>query len=82
MDALQRHIDDGKPLRVLTTVFTGSTEAESIEALLRLGAQVRVSYDTTAPASRQGMALSPRLGLLHGVRRVVEFDALGAGKRP
>jgi superfamily II DNA or RNA helicase len=48
MDALGRHIDDGKPLRVLTTVFTGSTEGEAIEALLRLGAQVRVSYDTTS----------------------------------
>ena len=48
MDALKRHLDDGKSLRVLTTVFTGSTEAEAIEALLKLGAQVRVSYDTTS----------------------------------
>lgn len=48
MDALRRHIDDGKPLRVLTTVFTGSTEAAAIEALLQLGAQVRVSYDTSS----------------------------------
>jgi len=48
MDALERHLDDGKSLRVLTTVFTGSTEAEAIEALLKLGAQVRVSYDTTS----------------------------------
>ena len=48
MDALRRHTSDGKPLRVLTTVFTGSTEAEAIEALLNLGAQVRVSYDTTS----------------------------------
>ena len=48
MDALRRHTSDGKPLRVLTTVFTGSTEAEAIEALIGLGAQVRVSYDTTS----------------------------------
>ena len=48
MDALRRHIDDGKPLRVLTTVFTGSTEAEAIAALLKIGGQVRVSYDTTS----------------------------------
>ncbi len=48
MDALRRHTSDGKSLRVLTTVFTGSTEAEAIEALLELGAQVRVSYDTTS----------------------------------
>jgi superfamily II DNA or RNA helicase len=48
MDALQRHTEDGRQLRVLTTVFTGSTEAEAIEALLSIGAQVRVSYDTTS----------------------------------
>ncbi|HJP60740.1 MAG TPA: DEAD/DEAH box helicase family protein, partial [Gemmatimonadaceae bacterium] len=48
MDALRRHTSDGKPLRVLTTVFTGSTEAEAIEALINLGAKVRVSYDTTS----------------------------------
>src|SRR5688572_10837373 len=48
MDALRRHTNDGKTLRVLTTVFTGSTEAEAIEALLKLGAQVRVSYDTSS----------------------------------
>ena len=48
MDALRRHTEDGKPLRLLTTVFTGSTESEAIEALIDLGARVRVSYDTTS----------------------------------
>jgi superfamily II DNA or RNA helicase len=48
MEALERHIQDGKPLRVLTTAYTGSTEAEALEALIKLGAQVRVSYDTTS----------------------------------
>ena len=48
MDVLRRHVENGKSLRVLTTVFTGSTEVEAIEALLRIGAQVRVSYDTTS----------------------------------
>ncbi|MBL8998310.1 MAG: DUF3427 domain-containing protein [Gemmatimonadetes bacterium] len=47
MEALRRHIDDGRSIRVLTTVFTGSTEAAAVEVLLKLGAQVRVSYDTT-----------------------------------
>ena len=47
-EALRRHLDQGRPLRVLTTVYTGSTEAEAIEMLLSLGAQVKVSYDTTA----------------------------------
>src|SRR5689334_6691004 len=48
MEALRRHVDDGKSLRVLTTAYTGSTEAEALEALIKLGAQVRVSYDTTS----------------------------------
>ena len=48
IEALRRHVEEGKPLRVLTTAFTGSTEAEAIEALIKLGAQVRVSYDTTS----------------------------------
>ena len=48
IDALRRHVEDGKSLRVLTTTYTGSTEAVALEALLELGAQVRVSYDTTS----------------------------------
>ena len=47
IDALRRHCEDGKPLRVLTTTYTGSTEASALEALRDLGAQVRVSYDVT-----------------------------------
>ena len=47
-ESLTRHVQDGKPLRVLTTAFTGTTEAAAIEALIQLGAQVRVSYDTTS----------------------------------
>jgi len=48
MEALRKHIEEGKPLRVLTTAYTGSTEAEALEALLALGAKVRVSYDTSS----------------------------------
>lgn len=33
-------------LRVLTTTYTGASDAEAIEALIELGATVRVSYDT------------------------------------
>lgn len=33
-------------LRVLTTTYTGATEARAIETLLELGAEVRVSYDS------------------------------------
>lgn len=48
LGALRRHIEAGRSLRVLTTVFTGSTEAEAIELLQQLGADVRVSYDTSS----------------------------------
>ena len=43
--ALREHCDRGKPLRVLTTTYTGSTEAKALDLLADLGAQVRVSYD-------------------------------------
>lgn len=45
---LRRHVENGRPLRILTTTYTGSTEAEAIELLQELGAQVRVSFDTTS----------------------------------
>ncbi len=40
------HCNAGKPLRVITTVFTGSTERKALDWLAKLGAQVKVSYDT------------------------------------
>jgi superfamily II DNA or RNA helicase/HKD family nuclease len=46
-DAVARHLRDGRPMRVLTTVYTASTEASALEALADLGARVRVSYDTS-----------------------------------
>jgi superfamily II DNA or RNA helicase len=46
-EALKRHVEAGRSLRVLTTVYTGSTEAEALEMLQGLGGDVRVSYDTT-----------------------------------
>ncbi len=46
MDALRRHCEAGRKLRVLTTVYTGSTEADALDDLLRIGADIRVSYDT------------------------------------
>jgi superfamily II DNA or RNA helicase len=48
MEALRRHIDAGRPLRVLTTTYTGSTEAKALDQLRMIGAQIRVSYDTTS----------------------------------
>lgn len=45
--ALRRHCEAGKPLRVLTTTYTGSTEGAALEQLTALGADVRVSYDVS-----------------------------------
>ncbi len=47
MDALARHCRAGKTLRVLTTTYTNSTEQRALDELVRIGADVRVSYDTT-----------------------------------
>lgn len=46
--ALGRHCQDGKALRVLTTVYTNSTEQRALDELRDLGAQVKVSYDTSS----------------------------------
>lgn len=43
--ALRRYRADGRPLRVLTTTYTGSTEQRALDELDRLGAEIRVSYD-------------------------------------
>ena len=45
-EALRRHGDRKRPLRVLTTSYTNSTERTALEQLAALGAEVRVSYDT------------------------------------
>lgn len=45
LDAFARFTDSGRPLRVLTTTYTGSTEAAALDALQAIGAQVRVSYE-------------------------------------
>lgn len=45
--ALRRHLERGKPVRILTTVFTGTTEPAALEELRSMGAEVRVSYDRT-----------------------------------
>jgi superfamily II DNA or RNA helicase/HKD family nuclease len=47
LDALRRHCDAGRTLRILTTTYTGSTERRALEQLAELGADVRISYDLT-----------------------------------
>ncbi len=45
--ALRRHWEEGGRIRLLTTTYTNSTEARALDALASVGAEVRVSYDTT-----------------------------------
>jgi len=44
---LQRHVEAGKSIRIITTTYTGSTELKALEALTELGAEIKVSYDTS-----------------------------------
>jgi superfamily II DNA or RNA helicase len=44
--ALEKHRQAGRLLRVITTVYTGSTERRAIDWLVSIGAEVKVSYDT------------------------------------
>lgn len=46
-EELGAHCGRGRRLRVLTTTYTGSTEVAALEMLCDLGAQIRVSYDTS-----------------------------------
>ncbi|MBB01427.1 MAG: hypothetical protein CMJ47_02155 [Planctomyces sp.] len=43
---LERLRERGRPLRVLTTTFTGSTERRALDWLVERGAEVKVSYET------------------------------------
>ncbi|WP_235734101.1 DUF3427 domain-containing protein [Mycolicibacterium austroafricanum] len=47
LPSLRRHCERGRKLRVLTTIYTGSTEQAALEQLIGLGADVRISYDIT-----------------------------------
>jgi superfamily II DNA or RNA helicase len=47
LDSLKAHCDSNKPLRILTTTYTGSTEASALDKLFESGAQIKVSYDTS-----------------------------------
>ena len=42
LDSLRRHCEAGKPLRVLTTTYTDSTERRALDQLVDLGAKVRI----------------------------------------
>ena len=44
---LKSHIDNGGKIRLITTTYTNSTEQKALDALVGIGAEVKVSYDTT-----------------------------------
>ena len=68
-------------MRVIASVYTGSTEKRAIDDLVGLGAQVRISYDTTQTRLHAKSWLFERaLQVRHGLRRVVEPDAIGLGR--
>ncbi|WP_028917779.1 DUF3427 domain-containing protein [Pseudoxanthomonas sp. J35] len=48
LDLLRRHVDQGRPLRLMTTTYTNSTELAALEVLRGLGAEIKVSYDATS----------------------------------
>ena len=43
---LRTHCERGHELRVITTTYTGSTERKALDALVEMGAKVKVSYET------------------------------------
>lgn len=51
IDDLRRHCEshsESPRLRILTTTYTGSTELEALNILKSIGAEIKVSYDTSA----------------------------------
>jgi superfamily II DNA or RNA helicase len=48
VEILRRHCSSGKPLRLLTSTYTNSTEQRALDELRGLGAEIKVSYDTSS----------------------------------
>jgi superfamily II DNA or RNA helicase len=48
MEELRLHRQLGRSLRVLTTTYTGSTEAVALDMLESIGAEIKVSYDESS----------------------------------
>jgi HKD family nuclease len=46
LEFLRSYLASGRPLRVITTTYIGATERRVLDALVELGAQVRVTYET------------------------------------
>ncbi|MCY4219696.1 MAG: DUF3427 domain-containing protein [Gammaproteobacteria bacterium] len=46
-DELEKRVQGGARLRVITSVYTGSTERRALDELIEIGAEVKVSYDVS-----------------------------------
>jgi superfamily II DNA or RNA helicase/HKD family nuclease len=46
VNAIERHCQAGRPLRVITTTYVGATERRAVDELVRRGAQVKISYES------------------------------------
>jgi HKD family nuclease len=48
LETFRRHCDQTKRLRILTTTYTNTTEMRALDQLAAIGAEVKVSYDTSS----------------------------------
>jgi hypothetical protein len=63
----------GGRVRVIASTYLGSSETRALDALVALGAEVRVSYDTTATRLHaKALAVRARLRLLDRPHRLLE----------
>jgi len=47
MDLLKKHIANGGRVRLITTTYRNCTEQRALDELVKIGAEVKVSYDTS-----------------------------------
>ncbi len=78
---LEERVRKGARVRVIASVYTGSTERRALDALVDLGAQVKVSYDVARTRLHAKAWLFRRHGGLHtgdGVLRLARDPAVPA----
>ena len=78
LEPLRRHCLDGKRLRLVTTTYTNSTELRALDELEKVGAEIKVSYDTDATAALENTRFWSPLSLSkeqkHDITDPVEME--------